>query len=126
MLSFATIKNDVIGFLASLPNDVRLALVGLGHIAPQLTQAASVAEMVTGNAELVPLTQAAGTAAETLGQAMATQTNTTAGVSQIAKTVSDVAETAGATTLAADANPVKQVADAAVGPSADPVTAAAA
>ena len=126
MLSFATIKNDVIGFLASLPNDVRLALVGLGHIAPQLTQAASVAEMVTGNAELVPLTQAAGTAAETLGQAMATQTNTTAGVSQIAKTVSDVAETAGATTLAADANNVKQVADAAVGPSADPVTAAAA
>lgn len=107
MSFFKVVEADLVGFFNGLGADVRLGLIGLGHLAPALTQAATVAETVTGNGALVPLTNAAGAGAAALGNQLAASGTASNAVSQavntaqqVVNTVETVASTTGAGSVA--------------------------
>lgn len=66
-MSLHTAIESLKEFIATLEQDAQDALVMLGKICPTLTKAAVIAETVTGNAELIPLTEMAGQAAVMIG-----------------------------------------------------------
>jgi hypothetical protein len=86
----------------------------LGHSA-QLTQAAAIAEVATGNAELVPLTQQAGAAAEAINTLQENHASLAQLVSTTADHVATIATTQGAASVASDAAIVASTAAALTG-----------
>ncbi len=66
-MNIATLEQKIKSFISALDDDTKAFIIGLGHLAPELTTAAVIAESVTGNAELIPVTAAAGKAAEVIG-----------------------------------------------------------
>ena len=66
-MSLHTAIESLKEFIATLEQDAQDALVMLGKISPELTTAAVVAETISGNEELIPLTEASGKAAEVIG-----------------------------------------------------------
>lgn len=60
-------------FIATLEQDAQDALVMFGKISPELVTAAVVAETLTGNADLIPMTKAAGSAAKAIASEVTTE-----------------------------------------------------
>lgn len=79
----------------NLKPEIKSILTGLSNLAPTLTTAATVAEGVTGNAALIPLTQAAGTAAANLGNVVQIAQPTASAAANILSTVKPVLVAAG-------------------------------
>lgn len=89
-MSFQVTIDHVKNFIGELDADMLLVLRGLGHIAPLATQAAIAAETLTGNVELIPMTQAAGAAASAIGLSANTATNSLQTVSVVSAQVHDL------------------------------------
>ena len=73
---------------------------------PVLTEAAIAAEIATGNAGLVPLTQTAGTSAEQLAQLASAHATASDTINQLSQIATDVASASG------NSDVVSQIADA--------------
>lgn len=127
---FESLRHDIAGFFAGLPQEIRLGLIGLGHIAPALTAVATTTEALSGNAELIPLTQVAGASAADLAASLDHTSGTAGLLSALAGHVATVAANQGATSVANAASTIESaalaVADSAVRQSvALPVSASA-
>ncbi len=94
-------------FLTNILSKIKMGFVGLGKFAPFLTKAATTVEIITGNEELVPLTEKAGAAAVKIGQEL-TDTDNVVGV--VAEALGEVAESEGSTSVAKVAKNVAKAA----------------
>jgi hypothetical protein len=94
-------------FLTNILSKIKMGFVGLGKFAPFLTKAATTVEIITGNEELVPLTEKAGAAAAKIGQELADTDNV---VGVVAEALGEVAESEGSTSVAKVAKNVAKAA----------------
>jgi len=91
---FQNLAENFNHFWINIHPELKEVITGFSKAAPALTAAASVAETLTGNAELIPLTQAAGSAAGQLGNIVNTEQPTTTAAAHLLTTVTPVLQAA--------------------------------
>ena len=95
-------------FFALLTGGVEKGLTELGKHAGTLTVIATTVESLTGNEELIPLTEKAGAAATKVGELI--ENGDTGAVEAVAEQISEVATTEGSEKVAKVAKKVSKIA----------------